>query len=82
MEPEFEIPVHFRNQELLIPAALRVQGYSYRIETEVEGLMLNFERDDSGEFRALIPPETAANAKLPPTELVAAIAAALDQLLA
>lgn len=81
MEPEFEIPVHYRNQELMIPAALRVQGYTYLIEAEVEGMKLHFERDDAGDFRALIPQETAANAKLPPNDLVAAIAEALSRLL-
>lgn len=81
MDQDFEIPVSYKNNELLIPAALRLQGYTYRIEAVVEGITLYFERDDAGEFRALLPPETADGVKLPETGLIAAIAASLNSLL-
>jgi hypothetical protein len=82
MDQEFEIPVNYKNKDLLIPAALQVQGYTYRIETIVADVTLYFERDDSGEFRALLPPETPADVKLPETGLVAAVAESLNSLLA
>ncbi len=79
---QFEIPVTYKNNDLLIPAALQVQGYTYRIEATVAGVPLYFERDDAGEFRALLPQETPAHIKLPETGLVAAIAESLNSLLA
>jgi hypothetical protein len=82
MDQQFEIPVNFKNNDLLIPAVLQVQGYTYRIEAMVDGVALYFERDDAGEFRALLPQETPANLKLPETGLVAAIAESLNSLLA
>lgn len=81
MDQEFEIPLTYRGQELLVPAQLRVQGYSYRIETLVQGTALYFERDDAGDFRAIVPPETPAETRLPDTALVQAVAEALTALL-
>ena len=81
MDQEFEIPLTYRNQQLLVPAQLRVQGYTYRIEAMVEGVTLYFERDDSGDFRAIVPAETPADAKLPETALVQAVTEALASLL-
>ena len=82
MDENFEIPVSYKDKDLLIPAMLQVQGYTYRIETLVEGITLYFERDDSGDFRALLPQDTPAAAKLPETALIAAVAASLNALLA
>lgn len=81
MDNNFEIPLHYRNQDLVIPATLVVQGYTYRIEAELEGVLFYFERDDSGDFRAILPQDTPAQQKLPPTELIQAVAQALDELL-
>lgn len=82
MDQEFEIPVTYKNKELMIPARFRVQGYTYRIEAVIEVTTVYFERDDAGDFRALLPNETPADAKLPDAGLVQAIAETLTTLLA
>ena len=82
MEQTFEIPVHYKQKDLLIPAGLQVQGYTYRIEAMINEVLIYFEKDDSGEFRALLPPETPATARLPEHGLIEAVAASLTVLLA
>lgn len=79
---EFEIPVVYKNKELNIPAKLVVAGYTYRIETEVEGNTIWFEPDEERNFRALLPPDADASAKLPDGELLQIIAHALHEALA
>lgn len=81
MDNNFEIPLTYRNKELVIPASLVVQGYTYRIEAELEGVLFYFERDDSGDFRAILPPDIPQQQKLPETGLIQAVTEALNQLL-
>lgn len=82
MDNSFEIPLHYRNKDLVIPATLVLQGYTYRIEAELEGTLFYFERDDSGDFRAILPPDLPQEAKLPETGLIQSVTEALNELLA
>jgi len=82
MDNQFEIPVNYRNQDLLVPATLQVMGYTYRIVASLGEVELYFERDDAGDFRAILAPETPATAKVPDAGLVQAVTEALSELLA
>jgi hypothetical protein len=54
-DEEFEIPVSYDNKELSFHARLRVYGYSFKIEVEIAGIKVMFERDEERNCRALIP---------------------------
>jgi len=56
MEEGFELPVMFKGEELLLAAKLIRFGYSYRIEVEVNGAVVSFERDEERNWRALVDP--------------------------
>ena len=50
----FEIPVSYKNRELLFPASLISTGYSYKILVDVFGNQIAFEPDEERNFRAVI----------------------------
>jgi len=54
MEDGFELSVTYNGKELLFPAQLIRFGYAYRIQVDVNGVMVSFERDEERNWRALI----------------------------
>lgn len=71
MEHFFDIPINYKDQELLLKARLVTFAYEYKFYVVVEGQELIFERDDSGAFRAVVP--QTHNGKEPDRELVRCI---------
>lgn len=62
MHETFELPVQFRDKTILLPAELKIWGYSHRILVAWEGQVIIFEPDEERNYRALIsdgenPPE-------------------------
>lgn len=55
MEDGFELPVMYKGKEILFPARLLKLGYIYKIEVDLYGVLVHFERDDDNNWRALIP---------------------------
>jgi hypothetical protein len=72
------IPVEYRGEERSFDAEVQVWQYGHRFLVPVDGVDLVFERDDSGEYRAIVPEGHAG--KLPDRGWVQAIAAVLDAL--
>jgi hypothetical protein len=75
---EFELPVTVNGKEFLFPSKLIQLGYTYRIEVDVSGTIVSFERDEEKNWRALINNETTSS-KIDPA-IVNAIIATLDSL--
>lgn len=80
MEDEFIIPVSFNGAELEFPARLLSYGYSYKIETDIEGTKVLFEPDEERNWRALISYEDVQANKRLNTELLKAIAATISDI--
>ncbi|HEY8968911.1 MAG TPA: hypothetical protein VIM64_07455 [Puia sp.] len=78
MEQVVHIPVDYQGVEREFEAHVQVWQYGRRFFVQVEGVELAFERDDSGEYRALAP--EGYTGKLPDRGLVQAIAEVLDAL--
>ncbi|HUC81435.1 MAG TPA: hypothetical protein VMR70_10990 [Flavisolibacter sp.] len=76
MFDEFELPVNYRNEELLFPAQLQQAGYTHRFRVDVYGLDVFFEPDEEGAYRAIINPESLD--KQVSAELLQAIAEAIE----
>lgn len=53
MEDSFLLPVTYQNKITEFVAQLFTSAYSYRIEVNVNDTIVNFERDDEGNFRAI-----------------------------
>ena len=76
MDDDFELPIVYKGAEISLPARLLQFGYSYRIEVDVEGVRLHLERDDQGDWRALMGGEANSD-KAINRELVEAIVAGI-----
>jgi len=72
------IPVNYRGEERSFEAELQVWQYGYRFIVPVDGMELVFERDDSGDYRAIASEGSCG--ELPDRELVQAIAEVLQTL--
>ena len=79
MSESFELPVQYKGKELLLPAQLHQFGYGYKIEVEVNGSSVFFERDDERNWRALIETDVHLNERIE-SKLLEAIAASLEGL--
>ncbi len=80
MDDAFELPVKYRNQELSYPGYFKRRGYSYRIEMQVDGLVIYFEPDEERNWRAIMDP-SSNNHSLVPGDKIQAIIEALNQYL-
>jgi len=55
MEHYFELPVVYKNEELLFNGRLATFAYHYKFYINVNGQELIFERDDEANLRAIAP---------------------------
>jgi hypothetical protein len=69
----FELPVAYKGQELTFPARLLTKGFAPRFVILVNDAEIIFERDDNGEFRALLPHSNEFTGHLPEKGLLEAI---------
>jgi len=56
MDESFDLPVDYNGQDLLLPARLIQFGYTYKIEVDINGTIVSFERDEEKNWRVLIDP--------------------------
>ncbi|MFT3701261.1 MAG: hypothetical protein QM802_02775 [Agriterribacter sp.] len=52
MDEIFELPVHFNNKDILLPAKLQTWAYGHRILVEVNKQTFVFEPDEERNYRA------------------------------
>jgi hypothetical protein len=78
MEQEVEIPVMIRGEERLYMARVQAWQYGVRFFVDVDGVEVVVERDDAGEFRAILP--EGFSGKGPEREVVAAIIEVLESI--
>jgi len=78
MEQTIEIPVEIRGEERSYMAQVQAWRYGLRFLVNVDGVELTLERDDAGEFRAILPDEFSG--KAPDKEVIAAIIGVLESL--
>jgi len=78
MEQIVEIPVDIRGVERSFTARVQAWRYGLRFLVDVDSVEVTLERDDGGEFRAILP--EGFNGKAPDKELIAAIIQVLEAL--
>jgi hypothetical protein len=79
MDEGFELPVLYKGRELLFPARLVVLGYIYKIEVNVNGQVVFFEKDEERNWRVLVEPSDSAPPHKMDIELLKAIGDAIEQ---
>ena len=78
MEQTVEIPVEIHGEEQLFTARVQSWQYGLRFFVDVHEVEVILERDDAGEFRAILP--EGFTGKTPDKEVIGAIIAVLQQL--
>ena len=78
MEQPIEIPVEIRGEDRVFPAKVQAWQYGLRFLVDVDGIELTLERDETGEFRAILP--GGFSGKAPDKELIEAIIDVLQSL--
>ena len=81
MDSDLEVPVNYKNQEMIFSAKFIQFGYSYKFEMDVNGVIVFFEPDEEGNFRAMIDPKIDHGNHKIEKELIQLIADALAAML-
>jgi hypothetical protein len=81
MENHFELPVSYKGKELLFPGQLHQYGYSQKIEIHVNGVSVFFEKDEEGNWRALVDPLELEKNRSLNSELIQAVACSIEEVL-
>jgi hypothetical protein len=94
LDEPFFIPCRYKGVDRQFTATFQAFGYTFRFHVDVDGTDVIFERDEEGNFRAIIPPEPIGSTlgsaptgaqppKSPPDRnLLQEISAAIEQILA
>ena len=78
MDEGFELHVRHNNKELVFPAHLLQLGYIYKIQVDVFGSPVLFDRDEEGAWRAILEPSDAKDEKTISVGLLQVIADTID----
>jgi hypothetical protein len=81
MDKGFKLPVNYNGKDLLFPAKLVRFGYSYRIEVEMNGEIISFEKDEERNWSALAENHDMGKSNSIDQQLLPAIADSLDDVL-
>ena len=79
MDEPFFLPVAFKGIEHQFGALLKRRGYGAVLEINVHDVLVIFERDEQGDWRAILPEGQAG--KTPDVELLRAIGEVIEQIL-
>ncbi len=80
MDEELILPVVYKGREYGFPFRVLVQGFATRYAVLVEGVEVIYERDDSGELRAIIYGQEDQGLRLPEPGLLQAISEVIEML--
>jgi hypothetical protein len=80
MNDEFYIPVSYGGNDYNFPARLLTYGYTIKLEVEIDGNTVLFEPDEERNWRALIPYDDIPTAKKTNSELLKAVAVAIEEI--
>jgi hypothetical protein len=81
MDDGFELPVSFHGKEFLFPAQLHQYGYVPKIEIDVNGVSILYERDEERNWRAIVDSSAIEKNSSINVELLHAIANSIEEIL-
>jgi hypothetical protein len=56
MDYDLEVPVTYKNQEMIFYAKFIQFGHSYKFEVDVNGILVLFEPDEERNFKVIMDP--------------------------
>jgi hypothetical protein len=77
---EFELPVNWRNEEMLYKARLVKLGYGFKMEVDVDERSIIFEPDEEGNWRAVNDASGIEKEKGPDPSLLKAMSESIEYL--
>ena len=80
MEEAFILPVRFNGKDFEFPARLLKYGYSFKLEVDIEGTKIHYERDEERTWRAVIPYEEIPADKRIDARLLKAITVVIEDI--
>ena len=81
MDDTIEIPVNYKNKDLIFEAKFLQFGYAYKFEIDVNGTTVFFEPDEERNFRAIVDPSIENERMKIDKELIQLIAESLQAIL-
>ena len=81
MDEGFELPVMHKGKEVFFPARLLMLGYIYKIEVEIHGVLVHFEKDDERNWRAIVADTSSGFENKIDKELVGDVIAAIEEVI-
>ena len=81
MNDPFYLPVHFQGNDLAFPAQLfNLGAYTHKIKVSVYGIDILFERDEDGEYSAVVDSDSQKGVDKLDRELLKAVADAITRI--
>jgi hypothetical protein len=81
MDGQFELPVQYKEQELMFKASLLVTGYTHKFNVDVNGQIIVFEPDEERNYRAVIPYDDINQNRVIDIELLKAITTTIHEII-
>lgn len=78
MEEQFELPVDYKGEQLMLNASLLITGYTHKFMVDVDGQTIVFEPDEERNYKAVIPYDDIDKNKHVDIELLKEIAKAIE----
>jgi hypothetical protein len=78
MEEQFELPVKYKGEELMLNASLIFTGYTHKFSVDINGQIIIFEPDEERNYRAVIPYDDIGKNKPVDIELLKDITRAIE----
>ena len=80
MDEQFDLPVQYKGQELMLKASLLVTGYTHKFTVDVNGQNIIFEPDEERNYRAVIPYDDINNEINIDKNLLKVIATSIEEI--
>jgi hypothetical protein len=80
MPESFDLPVWYKEKELMLPAELQAWSTAHRIIVTIEDFPFTFEPDEERSYRAVVPMEDRAKAENVDRDLLQAVSETLHDL--
>jgi len=81
MDEKFDIAVTYANKQLLFSAQFISFGWVHKIEVDIYGTSVSFEKDEEGAWRAFVSPVDLQSDKRIDTKLLEAVVHAIEVIL-
>ena len=80
MDEQFELPVNYKGEQLMLKALLFKTGYTHKFIIDINGQAVIFEPDEERNYRAVLSYDEIGNEKNIDIELLKSIASAFENL--